>query len=641
MKKKIAVFANGLNSENFMKFMKGINETSENNFADFHVFLSHDSFVDDVETSTAECCIYSLPNLKEYDGAIIFGPGLNNEKATNSLYKKCLSAGIPTISISNKFEGTIRIYTDNYEGMKLIAEHLIDEHNIHDAIFIAGPEDNFESNQRLLAVKDTFESRNLPFNEDNVLFSDWVAYKATDFVKNRHLSDAGLPDAIICANDNLAYFVCFILDDLGVKCPEAVIVTGFDGDLQAMNMYPSITTVEQPFYEMGTKTVECFHNIFAGEIVEEEYKIPCNFRKAESCGCDISEKYDQYRRQFSTKTFKNSIKNDLDLTQMKALSDVVLKSESYSTIGHYLQEFFYNSNGVEGNPFYICMDPDFAKLSEADVYSLPQYRFTTYFYMLVGKNGDNRYDTYKYDISDGLIPFESADEINHIYVFLPIYHKSFVCGYIIMADNIEYFSSRKYLFFHSQFNRLLDQYKKNMQLTSLNTKLSFLMNTDVLTSTKNRMAFEYYKRELIEDIKNKKITEIAIVAADINNLKYINDTFGHEFGDKYIKNSSRFICQIFKHSPVFRIGGDEFVVVLLDEDYAQRDDLSAAMSNMMDDLSKQDIDSVEKISIAFGIADYDYRVDKTLDDTIKRADNLMYKNKRRCHGDGPNATPTQ
>jgi len=629
VKKKIAVFANGLNAENLMKFMNGIKDECEEAFADFHVFLGYDSFGNSEDTNKAEWCIYSLPNLKDYDGAIIFGPGLNYEDINLSIVKKCREANIPTISISNHYEGMVRIHTDNYEGMKLIADHLLDVHKIKNALFIAGPKDNEESNDRLRAVKDAFGDRNLPFDESNVFYSNWVAYLSTDFVKNRYFSDEGLPDAIICANDSTAYFICFILEDMGIKCPEEVIVTGFDGDNQAANFYPSITTVEQPFYEMGVKTLECFKAIFAGKSVEEEYYIPCTFRKAESCGCDTTAQYDEYRRQCSVSAYKNSIVSELHLLRIQGLSDAVLKSESYSTIDHYLQEYFYESDGVEGNPYYICMDPEFAKLSEMDVSQLPHFKYGSYFYMLVGKNGENKYDTIKFDTSSGLIPKEENDNINHIFVFQTIYHKTFVCGYMIMADKIDYFGSSKYYFVHVHFNRLLDQFKKNMQLTYLNNKLSLLMNTDALTSIKNRMAFETYKKTITEAIEKDEIKNIAFLVADINNLKYINDNLGHECGDEYIKNAATFLCKFFKHSPVFRMGGDEFFVSINGEDYEKRYEISEFMGNCMLKLAETEKDPVKRISIAFGVAEYDSDIDQSIDDTIKRADDMMYENKRK------------
>lgn len=632
MKKKIAVFANGLNAENLMKFMKGIKEKCRDNYADFHVFVSYDTFGMDEESNRAEYSIYDLPIMSDYDGAVIFSPGLNFEEVNDKIARRCREAGIPTICISGHYEDTIRIHTNNYEGMSLVVNHLLDEHCIKSALFIAGPQGNAESDERLQAVKDAFEKRNITLDDDDIFYSNWVNYLATEFVRNRHLSEAGLPDAIICANDSLAHFICFVLEDMGVRCPQDVLVTGFDGDYQSLTFYPSITTAAQPFYMMGVKTVDFFDDIFEGRTVSDEYYIPCSLVRAESCGCDTSVEYDRHRRSYSIKSYRKEIVNDLHLSQVKSMTDAVLQSDSFSNLDHYLQEYFYKSDGFERNPFFICIDPEFARLSEIDVSQLPKYSYSDTFCMLVGKDGEKHYAATTFKVSDGVVPVESADGQNHIYVFQSIYYKSFVCGYTIMTDSIDYFGTSNYRFLHIHFNRLLNQYVKNMQLTYLNAKLSKLMNTDALTSTKNRMAFEMYKQQLSEDIDKGWVNEVAILVADINNLKSVNDNLGHESGDQYIKNASKFMCMHFKHSPVFRIGGDEFLIVLKDKDFKQRFELAKKMEDEMIEIEGTELNQVEKISIAFAFADYDKSVDENIDDTIKRADELMYENKRAYKG---------
>ena len=79
--------------------------------------------------------------------------------------------------------------------------------------------------------------------------------------------------------------------------------------------------------------------------------------------------------------------------------------------------------------------------------------------------------------------------------------------------------------------------------------------------------------------------------ADINNLKYVNDTYGHELGDEYIKGCCRIICNIFEESQVYRIGGDEFVVILKDSDYFCR-------VMLMDDLEFEFDKAYENTSVS-------------------------------------------
>ena len=152
--------------------------------------------------------------------------------------------------------------------------------------------------------------------------------------------------------------------------------------------------------------------------------------------------------------------------------------------------------------------------------------------------------------------------------------------------------------------------------------------TDALTSVKNKGSFNEYTRKLQYNIANGENPSFAIVILDCDNLKIINDQYGHDKGDIYIKSSSRLICNVFKNSPVFRIGGDEFAVVLQDEDYKNRKELTELFEKSAEEIRTLAENEWEKVSVSLGIAEYDPKTDFYVDDVIHRADKTMYENKR-------------
>ena len=164
----------------------------------------------------------------------------------------------------------------------------------------------------------------------------------------------------------------------------------------------------------------------------------------------------------------------------------------------------------------------------------------------------------------------------------------------------------------------ISQHMKQMQ------GLAFL---DSLTGVRNKMAYDNYIAELKSRIENGEIKSYGIAILDTNNLKEINDTYGHENGNAYLVNSCKLICQIFAHSPVFRIGGDEFLVILLDEDLDNHHDLLKQLKESMD-LTKNASFPWKQISIACGIGIATYAKATTIADTFNKADSDMYKNKR-------------
>lgn len=147
--------------------------------------------------------------------------------------------------------------------------------------------------------------------------------------------------------------------------------------------------------------------------------------------------------------------------------------------------------------------------------------------------------------------------------------------------------------------------------------------TDPLTGVKSKHAFLISEKQYDDAIGEHSAKEFAIAVCDVNGLKVINDTQGHKAGDEYIKNAGIMICDIFQHSPVYRIGGDEFVVILTGRDYTIRKELVLALH----DRSVVNIGS-GGVVISGGYSDYDPEKDSTFHDVFERADALMYKEKQ-------------
>jgi diguanylate cyclase (GGDEF)-like protein len=153
---------------------------------------------------------------------------------------------------------------------------------------------------------------------------------------------------------------------------------------------------------------------------------------------------------------------------------------------------------------------------------------------------------------------------------------------------------------------------------------------DALTGVGSKTAYNNTIEQLQTGIDRHTVTGgFAIVMIDVNNLKYVNDTFGHEHGDDYIRGCCRIICETFKHSPVFRIGGDEFVVILKDADYDARVDLLAEIEDAFDTTyHDESLPAYARYSASYGMAVFDLDKDRSVEEIFKRADALMYEYKK-------------
>ncbi len=160
--------------------------------------------------------------------------------------------------------------------------------------------------------------------------------------------------------------------------------------------------------------------------------------------------------------------------------------------------------------------------------------------------------------------------------------------------------------------------------------LNSLAYEDALTSVQNKGAYDLFVNELEKQVsESETVPAFAVAVFDCDDLKTVNDRYGHEKGDVYLKTASTYIKSVFMNSPVFRTGGDEFTVFLEKEDFRNRDELIERFLKIGSESVSEHDQSWEQVRVSIGVATYDPATDRTVRDAVRRADKLMYENKRR------------
>ena len=171
------------------------------------------------------------------------------------------------------------------------------------------------------------------------------------------------------------------------------------------------------------------------------------------------------------------------------------------------------------------------------------------------------------------------------------------------------------------------------QLSTMKDKMltkDIIAYRDGLTGAGNKAAYLKMTEALDGDILVDE-AEFSVVMIDLNYLKVVNDEYGHDKGDKYIQKMYDMICSVFADSPVFRVGGDELVVITEGEENKKCEDLIQELRRRMDETAKADLPRWEVISAAVGCSSFNPQTDICTEDVFRRADNLMYENKKAMH----------
>jgi diguanylate cyclase (GGDEF)-like protein len=203
------------------------------------------------------------------------------------------------------------------------------------------------------------------------------------------------------------------------------------------------------------------------------------------------------------------------------------------------------------------------------------------------------------------------------YPLLPLYSVAYLLGTCLLHSFVVEHEKEEY---RSELEELIG---KNRQQAADLGEARRMVYTDPLTGVKSKHAYVEEEFRLDQRIAAGELRDFAVVVFDLNDLKGVNDTLGHEEGDRYICEASRLICKRFKHSPVYRIGGDEFTAFLQGEDFRDRETLVA-------EFDREILENLRKgmVVVSTGLYTYDPERDHSFRSIFETADKRMYDHKR-------------
>ncbi|MCI2048860.1 MAG: GGDEF domain-containing protein [Lachnospiraceae bacterium] len=631
-RKKIAAFVNSWNEFYLGQLLEGVRQCAEDAGADIFLFVSNAYGNGNDEYDRGEYNIFTLPELSSFDGALFFSNLIYINDVRNTLKKRIIDRGIPNVTFLDAEAGLDYVGSDNFNGMRELAEHLVNVHGVRSAIFIGGPEENLENRKRLSAVRDVFTEHGLTLPEGNVYYGDWH-YHTSQKLAARAIENGGeLPDAIICANDCSALAVCETLKSKGIRVPEDIIVTGFDHTQIAQSYFPAITSVERGWTQLGYMSCRRLIDKIDGKEVPKKAFYPTHLAVEESCGCRTGARQDRIRREFSNGAIDRQIRGlqfEWALTDIEnALNEARDLKDLPAVAGRYYlahREFF-------GDDVLIALDLGFYRsITENDDA------------MCVDGYGDRR-EIILYTKNcvpcrpgdpDKLVPdYDGEGKGSHFYIFMPLHYRQYSFGYMMVPDNLEPEISGDLYQIAYRLDEYLERYRHNKRLELMNRRLSALYAKDSLTGRCNRFGFRKEAEE-IRETGRQQHRNTALIFADINRMKYINDEYGHLQGDlaiRTIADALTFACP--PGWVICRFGGDEFIAYgLCDEEEAEKI-ICAARERIAERAARMSLPY--PLSASFGLCMIAPEADGTMDSYISLADSRMYTDKQKCHNEEKN-----
>lgn len=651
--KNIAVFVHNLSVEYSISILHGITDFFSDKEVRLFISQTQLKFVQNSLFDYQFWASTDILNAKNIDGVIVVSGSYTSNMDFDE-FKDFISKfpDKPVISIGtnpglNNIYYTICDCNNIYDE---IVQHLVKVHGCKKIAFMsANPTKSDEAIQRFEAYKNALAKNNLTFDPELVYDAYFTKSTALRVLREKLASkDSVKFDAIISANDLMAAACLEHITSLGFSVPQDIKIVGFDNTSHSSMCNPTLSTIDQQIPQQGWYAAQILNDILDGKEVtaRNESKLEPIYRQ--SCGCiNIDDKNLTYKNREgkiltpagNSQQILNQYLDIVDsLNHIPTLIDMLKTDRTLQEFSFQLR-FILDCSGLSS--MAVCYYENPVTVEKGADFSLPD---SAYLSMYVD-NEQNFQDFYGRDIhfnpQECVLPEILLEKINGKFILYPIFAGDKQFGYLAAkSTNNQYSAINVYL--RIIINSLVQAYLYTdslIQATNLaqekqalhenNTNLSYQSKIDELTQILNRRSFMRYGQQLI-DFSLDMDTDGIVIFADLDGLKTINDSFGHDIGDISIKTEAEVLKSAFRKADIVgRLSGDEFAIIAPGMPLAAIPYCRKKIVSLNKKLSKERKLPIE-LSISIGAVEFN-KNNKNLRELLAAADEQLYIEKKEKH----------
>ena len=604
MQKKIAIIADGWRRHITYVWIQGCKKYIKTHGLDVEisVFHSFGNFSRDDKFNIGEYNIINLADLSGFDGIIFELTNMLNQKKKQEMIKQMKDSGVPAVSLLEDIPGLYCAGIDNYVAMEQMVEHLVTVHGCKTLNYVGGPKDSRENIEREQAYRDVLYRHHLPVEEKRI-WNESYEVQSGVMAFTKFKEEQLMPDAFVCANENIAVGLCHQAQQDGFEIPKDFCVTGFDNFDKASYYKPRISTVSYQREDIAGAAMELLEQIWSGKEAEHEKNAPVQMVFQDSCGC-IPKQVRSRSEYIENRIFQEVREIDLH-NEVMELKHNLIECENYEQMAQYVGKCL---RSLQCKGLRVVMNTDLLQEQSLDCMDEAAYRVEGYPKQMQ-------------------VVYESGmEQKNEMYLYAPLHFRDREVGYVVVS-NCDYMLENQFLFETLNiYMESLEYLYRKLRLRKANEKLSRLYVRDSLTGLYNRMAYTEIAEPLYETCRLQK-KPVTVMFIDADHLKYINDHFGHDMGNLEIRSIADGIRKVFPSDAVaMRYGGDEFVVLLPGCENAQAESLKAMFLKVIDEISENcHAGFAVEASIGYEVS---FHGEKSLNDCINAADEKMYQFKK-------------
>lgn len=595
------------------------------------VFQSWGNWSHDDAFDEGEYAIFSLPDFREYDGIVVDLTNITNRQVHDRLVSSIVESGLPAISVCNPAEGLTSIRSDNRAATRELFEHLWNEHGCRSFAFAGSRKSDLESAEREETFITCCKEHGVTVTPDMLTEQDYTAQTGVLAAKGYFANGSDtpvrpLPDAFVCANDNIAVGLCSEMKKHGFLCPRDFRVTGFDNLDKAMYYKPQITTVSIKREYIAHEAAMWLARMMDGDKVPKDIYLPVELIYTESCGCPNSGLVD-YREYLSWQVEDSIFSSDL----AEALTMFSMELQPQLSIDELMHHVLWKFADMDLDGVYICLD----ERLDTGVLASGYYDSGRLVPNACCERGeDGAMHEVSYATADELHEHLLSHAENSALFFFPLHMDDRIAGFIVFRNPRMLVVNWRIYDLIAAIQLALKEWDENRKLSKSLAELRKVYDRDQLTGMYSKSAFNsrllpWFRKGL------SRGEHIAVLFMDVDHFKQINDTYGHDYGDFVLQRAAGVILRTApKESFTFRYGGDEFVMVFRVQSQEEGEKVRNALTENL-------LAADTKISIGLSMTkDGDFPgvnpllVRASLDRCIREADRDMYRQKKIHHSAG-------
>jgi len=282
----IAVFASQVGRAWGTEFISGVNDAAEEHDVNLVHFIGGKlTPISTPDQSKPSYGLYDLARPNQFDGLLLTGDVAYGAKPAELKIFSDLYQGVPIVTQSVKLDDASMFIPNNIDGMRAVVRHLIKEHGYKRIAFIHGIQGQVDAEQRFQAYQEELHAHNLRFSADMVVEGDYTPESGRAAIRTLLDERRIRFQAVVAANDSMAFGALEALQQRGVRVPDDVAVTGFDDLREAQATGVPLTTVRQSFYTAGRHALEALLQRINGESIPPVLVTPTQLLIRWSCGC--------------------------------------------------------------------------------------------------------------------------------------------------------------------------------------------------------------------------------------------------------------------------------------------------------------------------------------------------------------------